>query len=232
MLAQTLQVSGDPVIAWLTGIAAGATVVMAAATLFLALQTRASVDVAGKVADAAKEEADATLALVSEARRDRELAVQPVLVIAAERPDERPDDGSLSPAVQLRNIGRGPAIRTRVFRWAEGALFWNSGPGFALAAGDTFPPPPPATATGAAALLLDRQRGAAGVSDIPGGPADGLLAFCLDQLGNALQFNLRTGDPPQVSRPSDTQRPAWATAPFTTYVSPPPEPPGPMIAYV
>jgi hypothetical protein len=45
-------------------------------------------------------------------------------------------------AVQLRNIGRGPAIRTRVFHWASGALFWNSGPGFPLAAGETFPPPP------------------------------------------------------------------------------------------
>ena len=238
MLAQTLQVTGDPVLAWLTGIAAGATVVMAAATLFLALQTRASVEVAGRVADAAKEEADAakqeadaTLALVSSAGRDRDLAVQPVLVLTGEQASSStPRHG-----VQLRNIGRGPAIRTRVFLWGEGNLYWNSGPGLPVAASEALP----RTALDAPAhsIPLDRERGAKGVTDIPGAERpmanEDLWAYCLDQLGNALKFNLRTGDPPEVSRSSDLQRPTWVTSAFETYASrQPPDDPAPMVARV
>lgn len=232
MLAITVQVNGDPVIAWLTGVVAVATLLMAGATFFLAFQTWESVKEAGKVANAAKEEADATLALVGEARRDSDLAVQPVLVLSAESASGTPTEH----AVRLRNIGRGPAIRTRVFRWAGGALFWNSGPGFPLAAGETFPPLP-ATGVPSPGLLLDRQRGASGVSDIPGGERptadENLSVICLDQLGNALRFNLRTGDPPELSRPNDPQRPTWATAAFDTYstVQPPDEPPTPLVAF-
>lgn len=202
--------------------------VVRTSTVFLALKTRASVQVASRVADAAKEEADATLALVSEAGRDRDLAVQPVLVLTAEQA------GSSSPrhAVQLRNIGRGPAIRTRVFLWAEGAVHWNAGPGFPVAAGETLP----REALGAPArcMPLDREQGAASVSDLPGGERpmanEDLWAYCLDQLGNALKFNLRTGDPPDISRSSDPQRPAWVTAAFDTYASrQPPANPDPMV---
>ncbi len=205
----------DPALDWITGALAAVTAVMAGATVWLGWQTRDAVKVAEK-------EAEATVALGTEARRDRDLAVQPVLVLIEEQASGTPTYH----AVRLRNIGRGPAIRTRVFRWAGGALFWNSGPGFPLAAGETHPPVPTPGAP-SPALHLDSQRGASGVKDIPGGErptADqNLLAICLDQVGNALYFNLRTGDPPVLSRPSDPERPAWATAALEAYtrVQPP-----------
>ena len=197
MLAQTFQLNGDPVSEWLTGVVAVGTVLLAVGTFVMAWQTRKSVKEAGKVANAAKEEADATLALVGEARRDRDLAVQPVLVLTKEEAGGTPPRH----AVRLRNIGRGPAIRARVFRWAEGALYWNSGSGFPLAAGETVPPGPTGEAP-SPCLHLDQQRGASGVTDIPGEERprgdQNLLAFCLDQLGNALMFNLRTVRPPRT----------------------------------
>jgi len=230
MLALTVQVNGDPTIAWLTGVVAGGTVLLALATFVLALQTRTSVTEAGKVANAAKEEADATLALVREARRDRDLAVQPVLVLGK----EQAGGAGFRPGVQLRNIGRGPAIRTRVFLWAGGDVLWNPGPGFHVASGEAYPPPTVSIAI--PCLPLDEQQSADSVTDIPGSehPMADLLAICLDQLGNALMFNLRTGNPPVLSRPSDPDRPTWATAASDTYstVQPPDEPPTPWVAYV
>lgn len=41
------------------------------------------------------------------------------------------------------------------------------------------------------------------------GVKDDLWAYCLDQLGNARRFNLRTGDPPEISR-HDAPPEEWA----------------------
>jgi hypothetical protein len=144
---------------------------------------------------------------------------------------EQRADSPISHGVQLRNIGRGPAIRTRVFKWVDGALWWNRGTGFSVAAGETFP----ASERGLRPFLdLSGMQTAAGVSGIPGGETTNqdLFVICLDQLGNTLLFNMRTGDPPGLSRPSDQERPAWATASFDKYSSPePPIDPAPMIAW-
>jgi hypothetical protein len=61
---------------------------------------------------------------------------------------------------------------------------------------------------------LGAIKASLGVTDIPGSekPNEDWWAFCLDQLGNALQFNLRTGDPPEVSRHDDQERQAWVKA--------------------
>lgn len=181
---------------WFTGGVALATLLMAGTTVYLGVQTRRAVK-------AAQKEADATLALVEQARQDRELAVQPVLVLSLEA-----DGDDRGPQVQLRNLGRGPAIRTRVFRWKSGAVHWN-GDSFVVAADETYPPLSPKADE--SYRLLQRQRGATGEHDIPGNDAspNDLWAYCLDQLGNTIQFNLRTGDPPVMSRPADVNRPSW-----------------------
>jgi hypothetical protein len=105
--------------------------------------------------------------------------------------------------VQLRNIGRGPAIRARIL-WAHaGEVFWNAEAGLAIASDERYPVDH--------RLLLTGRRGASDISsDIvdSSSPSDRWV-HCLDQLGNRLRFNLQTGSPPEVVRRGDTAMPAW-----------------------
>ena len=202
-----VQDSAGVALDWITGILAFVTAVMAIATVVLGAKTAASVKVAKELVVVAKQEADATLELARGAREDRELAVQPVLVTLYSG-----DDGA-KPEVVVRNIGRGAAIRTRVLQWKAGELFWTPGSGVPIAAGETYP-------RQADPMVLANywsfhgRRGAASVPDIPGSDKDGedLWAYSLDQLGNALKFNLRTGDPPELSRREDDPRKRWVSA--------------------
>jgi hypothetical protein len=196
--AQVIQVGSDTALDILTALLFVATGVMAFATLRLARQTRKSVSVAEEAVAAANAEAEASAALVAETRADRELAVQPFLILT-----DNVNIGPGGPEVQLRNIGRGPAIRTRIL-WAHaGEVFWNAQAGLAIASGETYPP--------GYRLVLTGRRGASSISpDIVGSssPADRWV-HCLDQLGNRLRFNLQTGAPPEVARRGERLIPAW-----------------------
>jgi hypothetical protein len=190
-------VTSDPMLDWLTAVLGAATLVMAGATIYLGRQTRDAVRVGAKTAEAAQAEADATLALVGEARRDRELAVQPVLVaVRIERADA-------TPVLQIRNIGPGPAVGIRVLHRTGGEVFWTARL-FHLSSGETYP-------SDAALFPLQERRGAAWVQAAFVGeqPPEDICAYCVDQLGNALRFRLRTGEPTQVWRPGTTP-PLWA----------------------
>ena len=94
---------------------AGATLLVACATLVLAWFTRkaliegkAAFDAAQTTAAAAKEEADATKALAEESRIDRELAWRPYLTIQEPGPAVAVDEWSDSATIV--NVGTGPAL--------------------------------------------------------------------------------------------------------------------------
>ena len=110
ILAQTIQVhvSGDPTLDLITLGLAIVTAVMAGATVWLGIQTRASVAVS-------QTETNATLKLVKEARRDRELAIQPILRLR-----------HAVPTMEVQNIGRGPALRVRLFTWRADTIYWTA----------------------------------------------------------------------------------------------------------
>lgn len=154
--------------------------------------------------------AAASRELVLEAQRDRDLALQPVLVASI-----AVLAGDSSPVVQLQNIGRGPAIRVRIF-WRVNALpRYTRQVGLHLGAGVTLPA---------------AYQPAPGIANIQEGPGlqlsglanevpaevvglyepDNFIAYCLDQLGNWLRFNLRTGEPPKVWREDRERPPEWA----------------------
>ena len=157
---------------------------------FQSVQTRRAVD-------AAHADVVASRQLAVEAQRDRELAVQPFITGRNARSDER------GQWVSLDNIGHGPAIQLRVLYRVQGAVHWNSG-SLLLGAGESRP-----SSALQELLLLDRQLGASAVSDsIVSEPAP-LMAYCRDQLGNWLRFNLRTGDAPEMWHANDPS-PEWA----------------------
>src|ERR1700736_2980277 len=119
---------------WLTAALALGTFVMAVATVRLGVQTKRAADETARAAQAGQREADASFALVRETQRDRELAVQPVLVVG----DERKAPGH-DLAVRVHNVGRGPAMLVRVFARQGNAMYWNSGPGITVGPGETEP---------------------------------------------------------------------------------------------
>ena len=202
--AQAINVTIHQPFDWVSLLVAIATFGLALITVWLGFQARAS-------ASAAQKEASATVQLGEEARRDRELAVQPVIVLL----DSSPNPGAGKPGIQLANVGRGPAISLRVLQWHSGEVFWSRFR--SLAAGQTLPSPlvrelSPGTAS--EWFYLTERRGAASVElsfADPEPPGD-LIAYCLDQLGNGLRFRLRTGDPPERWRPGADPEPPWATA--------------------
>jgi hypothetical protein len=185
MLAATVQVhvSGDPTLDWITLGLAVVTAIMAIATVYLGIQTRQSITVS-------QSEANATLDLVKETRRDRELGIQPVIVLLRE-----------APYGQVKNIGRGPALKTRIFLFRGDALYWTKR--FAASA-DSKP----------IDFQFETPRPQLNPQHMPrsAAPSENLWAYCVDQLGNALRFDLRSGDPPAISRPTDDDRPMWADA--------------------
>jgi hypothetical protein len=169
VLAETIQVhvSSDAVLDWITGALALVTAGMAVATFRL-----------GKVA---KKEAEATIALADGALRDRELAVQPVLTYLDGHIQKVTPEGGPIPVVFLRNIGRGPAIRTRVFQWSAGEWFWNGGVGVPTIGVDEACPPQ-VNLDGHKYMPLTSRRGAEAVHNIPGSgkATEDLWAYCLD----------------------------------------------------
>jgi hypothetical protein len=190
----------DPVLDVGTVALAGMTGLLAAFTGWLGWQTRRSVLQAAKAVSAGVAEAEATVALVAEARRDRELAIQPVIVCT--------DGPNADGQVGIENIGRGPALRTLVFWWYEAQIHFPEGRGFPIGPG--------AEAPGGYGLFLGCQTPAATLSDpgfqvVGSRPDTNLFAYCIDQLGNHLRFNLRTAEAPDVWR-HDEPPPPWAEA--------------------
>ena len=190
---------------WLTAALALGTFVMAVATVGLGLQTKRAADETAKAARAGQQEADASLALVQETRRDRELEIQPVLVLA----DERKASGQML-SVRIRNVGRGPAMQLRVFERQGNAMYWNSGPGITVGPGET---EPTNALDGTPTFLgLTSDHGAVGVSSFVLGPKpNAAVAYCIDQLGNRLRFDLDAGGPPDMW-PREAEPPKWADA--------------------
>lgn len=172
---------------------AGALAVLApvAVITYQSVQTRRAVDTG-------HEDVEASRQLAREAREDRKLAVRPFVALG--------DCGATyelggTPTVQLRNIGAGPAIRVRVVQWCSDAVHWSA-EGL-LAAGEMVPP---AVFNDLGTELLplirlDSQQAHQLVDEAIVSPKDkqDLAAYCLDQLGNPLRFNLRTGEPPHGS---------------------------------
>ncbi len=175
-----------------TWILAGATVVMAAATVYLGKQS-------ARVATQAANEATATLALVEETRRDRELGVQPILRAISSGSND------YGPSVVLENIGSGPALRTVVFIWAQGALHWSTDANIAIAAGEHGPGMGLTGQVGAAARSVKGVLGSERTDQDQ-------WAYCIDQLGNMLAFNLRTGEPPLRAHSEEIYDIEWSAA--------------------
>lgn len=167
---------------------------------YQSVQTRRAVDVS-------QGEAKATLALVREAQRDRQLSVQPLIIEGPSQ--QRRGDGTIG--VQVRNVGRGPAIGLRVFAWNAGEVFWSGGR-VTVPAGEAFPRLSEGILGQDAQFLhLTERRGQGGMSAEYCGQSDGLVAYCHDQLGNGLRFSLRRPGPPDLWDRGAAQ-PPWAPA--------------------
>lgn len=184
------------------------TLALAAATVYLALQTKQSVKEAARTAGAAKAEADATVDLVKEARIDRELEVQPVIVGETYGPITVAE-GQIAPALQVRNIGRGPALTVRVLKNLDGEVFWSEGLFAIPPGGQTFPPYSPANP--AQIFPLTGQASPTAVEPSLILAAEDVVVYCRDQLGNGLRFNVRAGKPPELW-PRGKAAPRWSAA--------------------
>lgn len=193
-----VQVGGDIVLDILTGGVAVMTGALAFATFRLGAATRRSVAEAAEAVEAAQAEAEATAALVRETRRDRELEVQPLLILGDIQGTQPLGEPPVSvPTLQVRNIGRGPALTTRVVQRRGESVFWSEG-FFVVPAGGSFPAPAPSNPN--ALLALGGRREAASVEPALVGPGDKdcVVVYCRDQLGNALRFRAETGLPPEI----------------------------------
>lgn len=115
--AQVVQDNAAIALDWITGVLAFVTAVMAIATVVLGIKTAASVEVAKESVLVAKQEADATLELARGAHEERELGVRPVVYAISNTVYDLSPELKDVPMIVVRNIGRGPAIRTRVIRW-------------------------------------------------------------------------------------------------------------------
>jgi hypothetical protein len=166
-----------------------------AVILYQSVQTRRAVEVGAR-------EAEASVAMLEEARRDRELAVRPFLDLTVHITTD-----NLPPVVYagVRNVVNGPAINVRVLRRLVGEVLWNDE--FILRPGEVHP-----TLEGSGIPLTNR-RGFREVDPALVGerPPDDLIAYCQDLLGNGLRFRLRTGEPPEEWRRGEAQ-PPWGTA--------------------
>jgi hypothetical protein len=174
--------------------------------LYQSVQTRRAVD-------AAKADADASMRMIREVQRDRELGVQPVIVLL----NASPNIGNGLPGVQIENVGRGSAIGLRLVQWHSGELFW-SGAARTLAPGKSLPSPleegDVPLGRHSNWLTLHERRGAASVdaSFAQPDPPNDLIAYCVDQLGNGLRFRLGAPEVPTIWRQATEPEPDWATA--------------------
>lgn len=161
-----------------------------AVILYQSVQTRRAVEVGAR-------EAEASVRVLDEVRRDRELAVRPFLWLTYAWVSE-----SVPPAISVgvRNVGNGPAINVRVVRRHLGEVLWS----------DEFVVPPGEEQV---EIAQGNRRGFDVVDPALVGdrPPDDLVAYCLDLLGNGLRFRLRTGEPPEVWGRGEAP-PPWSTA--------------------
>ncbi|MGH7685606.1 MAG: hypothetical protein ACREN2_02145 [Candidatus Dormibacteria bacterium] len=183
---------------------------MAVATVILGIMTSRSVKEAARTAAAAQAEADASLLLVEETRKDREMEVRPVLTLGNKSGTVPFGSGGSVPGLRLRNIGRGPALTVRVVQYLSGEVFWSEGL-FQIPAGEDYPHETPATGPEPLLPLTDRRGFGVVEPSLFGSDPDNVAFYCRDQLGNGLRFRPRTGEPPDVWRRGDTA-PAWSTA--------------------
>ncbi len=207
MTASALVISGV-VVGFVTQNVAGAAGLVAAGTalviFYQSYETR-------KAAEATKADALASTRMLAEVQRDRELGVQPVVVLLDDTTTE-----TETPGVQVTNVGSGPAIGLRIVQLHAGEMFWS--PPQTVAAGYTLPPELEID-TGLRTFrrweTLDGGR--QGVASVDPSFAqiekpNDLIAYCIDMLGNCLRFRLRLGEPPTVWHPATEPEPPWATA--------------------
>ncbi|MCU1489657.1 MAG: hypothetical protein JWM85_1062 [Acidimicrobiaceae bacterium] len=174
-----------------------ASIAVAGATLVLAVFTAASVAQARRAADAAVQEAAATLQLAGEAARDRQLTWQPWLVKSGGQalPMEHT---YVEQGIQIMNVGAGPALALSYVSRDESDLWCYLDPIDMGAGGRVGPsntrgggnlPPEVFTADG------ERIRS---------------VLLCSDVFGNRYRFALRgEWSPPDVWRIDDSDKPAW-----------------------
>jgi hypothetical protein len=215
---------GGVMLGWLSHDAVVGAGLIALATmvviLYQSLQTRLAADETRRAAQATKADADASVKMLDEVRKDRELNAQPVVILLR----SIPNTGKGTAGVQVENVGRGPAIGLRVVQLVGGELLWSEPT--TLAAGRTLPSDVEVLVREMGGIIRtgetnwlhlggeDRRRGIASVDASfaePEQPND-LIAYCKDQLGNGLRFRLRIGEPPLTWHPSTEPEQDWATA--------------------
>jgi hypothetical protein len=88
-------------------------------------------------------------------------------------------------------------MHVRVFMRHGNATFWNDGPGVTVGPGET---EPTTSLDGTLAfLLLTSEHGVVGITSYVLGPkTSAVVAYCVDQLGNRLRFDLDEGGPPDM----------------------------------
>ena len=125
---------------------------------------------------------------------------------------------SEAPAVQVQNVGRGPAIGLRIVKWHAGEIFWSEP--VTIAPGQTVPAQlerDSGVGLGMVRQWLYLGEGHEGFTAVDPRLAqrdkpNDLVAYCLDLLGNGLRFRLRVGEPPTVWHPASEVEPPWAPA--------------------
>jgi hypothetical protein len=170
------------------------------ATAVLALFTATMAGFTGWLGWQSKRDADASIAMGKEMRADRELAVQPFLVLTSGL-------GNQVDSVNLGNIGRGPALIIMLFTTNLGVVHWRQHEFAALREGTATDPDQPIRLTGQ--IGVGHQDAPRAYIELDGKTRT--VAYCCDQLGNYLRFDLRTGEPPDVWRRGEEPKP-WALA--------------------
>jgi len=186
-----IQPTSDLMLDLLTGLLALVTAVMAGATVFLGATTLRSAREAARTSSAAQAEADATLALVLETRRNRELEMQPVVVrVTAASVVIEP--GRTVPGVRLQNVGRGAAVGARGVQQIGGDVFWTGSALHARQRGNSADES--VSPVDVPPLILSGSCGAASVEPSLVSLGE-ICVFCFDQLGNGLKLCILGGQP-------------------------------------
>ena len=199
----------DPATAATLGVMA-ATLILAGATVWLGVQTRATVREASKLrneaarqaeatlrqADATTREADASRRVLEEMRIDRELAVRPYLTWDI---IEAPNDGSTSEVhkVKIGNFGRGPAINCRFVSVQDGKR--RQSLRFELSASEV------------GGIIGYRFDDPIDALLLAGHPQKGIqhALFCFDQFGTVYRFQVGALEA-DTSHKDDSESPDWA----------------------
>ena len=142
------------------------------------------------------------------AELDRELSVEPYLIVEA----ARGVTATSGPGVLVHNIGQGQALQVRLFQWVGDELYWNSGVGLTVAGHGWLPSDPADSMTATPMIDLNAHGGGGSIAGIPGSatPGEDLWAFCVTQIGVRLCFNLRASAPPEKWRPGEVRVAWWA----------------------